>query len=99
MDTSLPRPEYPRPQFVRTDWLNLNGPWKLRIDDQTTAMTNILPNSVTTDTSWISQFGVLAAKWRLYAVAIGPSGLCGATATPYVSASAAIRFISEIPPQ
>ena len=22
-----PRPEYPRPQFVRNDWLNLNGPW------------------------------------------------------------------------
>jgi hypothetical protein len=34
MDTSLPRPEYPRPQFVRTDWLNLNGAWKLYIDDQ-----------------------------------------------------------------
>src|SRR5947207_1766131 len=34
MDTSVPRPEYPRPQFVRTDWLNLNGAWKLHIDDQ-----------------------------------------------------------------
>lgn len=30
---SVPRPEYPRPQFVREAWLNLNGPWNFRIDD------------------------------------------------------------------
>lgn len=29
---SLPRPEYPRPQFVRERWLNLNGPWQFEID-------------------------------------------------------------------
>jgi beta-galactosidase/beta-glucuronidase len=28
----LPRPEYPRPQFVREDWLCLNGPWQFEID-------------------------------------------------------------------
>lgn len=28
----LPRPEYPRPQFVRQDWLNLNGIWEFEID-------------------------------------------------------------------
>lgn len=28
----LPRPEYPRPQFVRTDWLNLNGEWEFEFD-------------------------------------------------------------------
>ena len=27
-----PRPEYPRPQFVRADWLNLNGQWQFEID-------------------------------------------------------------------
>jgi len=27
----LPRPEYPRPQFVRSDWLNLNGLWQFGI--------------------------------------------------------------------
>ncbi len=27
-----PRPEYPRPQMVRPDWLNLNGPWQFEID-------------------------------------------------------------------
>jgi beta-galactosidase/beta-glucuronidase len=27
------RPEYPRPQFVRSDWLNLNGRWDFQFDD------------------------------------------------------------------
>jgi beta-galactosidase/beta-glucuronidase len=29
---SIPRPEYPRPQFERADWLNLNGPWTYCFD-------------------------------------------------------------------
>ncbi|HEX8708709.1 MAG TPA: glycoside hydrolase family 2 TIM barrel-domain containing protein [Pyrinomonadaceae bacterium] len=29
----LPRPEYPRPQFVRDRWLNLNGEWEFEYDD------------------------------------------------------------------
>ena len=29
---SIPRNEYPRPQFVRRDWLNLNGAWEFEID-------------------------------------------------------------------
>ena len=28
----LPRPEYPRPQFVRADWLCLNGEWEFESD-------------------------------------------------------------------
>ena len=28
----IPRPEYPRPQFARSDWLCLNGPWQFEID-------------------------------------------------------------------
>ncbi|MYW63105.1 beta-galactosidase [Streptomyces sp. SID8379] len=28
----LPRPEYPRPGFVREDWLNLNGTWQFAFD-------------------------------------------------------------------
>ena len=27
------RPEYPRPGFVRRDWLSLNGPWEFATDD------------------------------------------------------------------
>ena len=36
MESSLlnvPRPEYPRPQFVRREWLNLNGEWEFAFDD------------------------------------------------------------------
>lgn len=29
---SKPRPEYPRPQMVRQQWLNLNGAWEFEID-------------------------------------------------------------------
>ena len=31
-NTTIPRPEYPRPQFVRTPWINLNGPWTYTFD-------------------------------------------------------------------
>ena len=30
--TNIPRSEYPRPQFVRDDWLCLNGEWQFEID-------------------------------------------------------------------
>lgn len=29
---SIPRPEYPRPQFVRESWMNLNGTWDFQFD-------------------------------------------------------------------
>ncbi|MGH3378730.1 MAG: glycoside hydrolase family 2 protein [Actinoallomurus sp.] len=32
MPISLPKPEYPRPQFAREDWLNLNGWWGFEVD-------------------------------------------------------------------
>ena len=31
---AIPRPEYPRPQFRRERWLNLNGPWSFADDPQ-----------------------------------------------------------------
>src|SRR5258708_8081501 len=30
VDTNNPLPEYPRPQMVRTNWLNLNGVWQFQ---------------------------------------------------------------------
>lgn len=29
----IPRPEYPRPQFVRAEWLCLNGSWQFEFDE------------------------------------------------------------------
>ncbi|WP_394428620.1 glycoside hydrolase family 2 protein [Streptomyces sp. SGAir0957] len=34
----LPRPEYPRPQFAREAWLNLNGEWQFEIDRADTGL-------------------------------------------------------------
>lgn len=31
---SIPRNDYPRPQFVRKEWVNLNGKWDFAFDDQ-----------------------------------------------------------------
>ena len=31
--TQIPRPEYPRPQFVRDNWINLNGTWQFSFDE------------------------------------------------------------------
>ncbi len=30
---NIPRPEHPKPQFMRDSWLNLNGPWDFEIDN------------------------------------------------------------------
>ena len=30
---SIPRNEYPRPQLVREQWINLNGEWDFEIDN------------------------------------------------------------------
>jgi len=30
--SNIPRPEYPRPQFERAHWLNLNGVWEFEMD-------------------------------------------------------------------
>lgn len=32
--SSVPRPEYPRPQLRRSDWTNLNGEWHFAFDDE-----------------------------------------------------------------
>jgi beta-galactosidase/beta-glucuronidase len=32
MNTAIPRPEYPRPQCVRDEWLCLNGEWEFEFD-------------------------------------------------------------------
>ena len=33
MSIQIPRNEYPRPQLVRENWINLNGEWDFEIDN------------------------------------------------------------------
>ena len=33
MQVNIPRPEFPRPDFERAEWLNLNGKWDFEYDD------------------------------------------------------------------
>ena len=33
VNMNIPRQEYPRPQFERRDWMNLNGLWQFEIDN------------------------------------------------------------------
>ncbi|MGN0069668.1 MAG: glycoside hydrolase family 2 protein [Prevotella sp.] len=41
----IPRPEYPRPQFERTEWLNLNGNWTYTFDFGNSGIENRLQHS------------------------------------------------------
>ncbi|MCF8389042.1 MAG: beta-glucuronidase [Bacteroidales bacterium] len=41
----IPRPEYPRPQFERTEWLNLNGEWSYSFDFGNSGVEQDFPNS------------------------------------------------------
>ena len=34
INNCVPRPEYPRPDFEREEWLNLNGRWSFEFDDE-----------------------------------------------------------------
>ncbi len=46
---NVPRPEYPRPQFVRDDWLNLNGQWQFEVDQGDTGLARGLCERQLTD--------------------------------------------------
>lgn len=43
--TNIPRPEYPRPQFERTAWVNLNGKWSYSLDQGKSGNTRRLSES------------------------------------------------------
>ncbi|MFR2069148.1 MAG: glycoside hydrolase family 2 protein [Bacteroides nordii] len=42
---NIPRPEYPRPQFERADWINLNGTWTYTFDFSKSGMERFLYKS------------------------------------------------------
>lgn len=43
--TNIPRPEHPRPQFVRDSWVNLNGTWSYTFDFGESGLTRGLDKS------------------------------------------------------
>jgi beta-galactosidase/beta-glucuronidase len=45
LNTSVPRSEYPRPQFTRQDWLCLNGIWQFQIDREDSGALRGLPGA------------------------------------------------------
>ncbi|MFG2267030.1 glycoside hydrolase family 2 protein [Streptomyces sp. NPDC048720] len=70
----LPRPEYPRPQFVRDAWLNLNGEWEFEIDRSDTGLERglrdrpltgriVVPFCPESDLSGVGETDFLEAVW------------------------------------
>lgn len=69
-----PRPEYPRPQMVRPDWLSLNGEWGFEIDASDTGLerglvergldrTIVVPFAPESRLSGIENTDFMAAVW------------------------------------
>ncbi len=54
--TTIPRPEYPRPQFERSEWINLNGNWTYVFDQGKSGKEQHLENSKGFDKTIIVPF-------------------------------------------
>jgi len=52
----IARPEYPRPQFERKNWINLNGEWQFEIDHGRSGKERKLYNKETLDSKIIVPF-------------------------------------------
>lgn len=74
MTNTFPRPEYPRPQLRRDDWLNLNGEWQFEIDWADTGLERgvnvreltgsiLVPFAPESTASGIGQTDFMAAVW------------------------------------
>ncbi len=75
MSNSIPRSEYPRPQFSRPSWMNLNGQWQFEIDHgasgrarglaekETLAQTITVPFCPESELSGINNKDFMAAVW------------------------------------
>jgi beta-galactosidase/beta-glucuronidase len=71
----LPRPEYPRPQFVRDRWVNLNGAWEFTFDDSNQGLTEqwyagrafdqhiVVPFPYQAELSGINEKGIHEVVW------------------------------------
>jgi beta-galactosidase/beta-glucuronidase len=83
-DDGPPRPEHPRPQFVRPDWLSLNGEWEFEIDQADSGLERGLrdreferritvPFAPESELSGIGVTDFLEAVWYRRRVTVPPS--------------------------
>jgi beta-galactosidase/beta-glucuronidase len=80
----IPRPEYPRPQFTRAEWLCLNGEWQFEPDtgdsgearglrDRPLSGRIVVPFCPESPLSGIGQSDFCAAVWYRRAVSVPPA--------------------------
>ncbi|MDX3003718.1 glycoside hydrolase family 2 TIM barrel-domain containing protein [Kribbella solani] len=78
---SQPRAEYPRPQFVRSQWVNLNGEWEFEIDRSDSGLERglrerglerriVVPFAPETELSGIADVDFMEAVWYRTTVTI-----------------------------
>jgi beta-galactosidase/beta-glucuronidase len=81
---SIPRSEYPRPQWVREEWLCLNGVWEFEIDHEDSGLARgllerklqgkiLVPFCPESDLSGIGERAVMNAVWYRRTVRVPPS--------------------------
>ena len=86
-DAVLPRPDYPRPQWVRRDWLCLNGIWDFEIDQGDSGLERgllhkrladriLVPFAPESEMSGVANVDFLEAVWYRRVVRI-PSSWAG----------------------
>src|SRR5215469_18953792 len=76
VDTNNPLPEYPRPQFVRTNWMNLNGIWQFQAGatndpvptNQTLSSQILVPYPMESAISGVMQYNEFSWYRRLFTV-------------------------------
>src|SRR3954451_3445561 len=82
VDTNNPLPEYPRPQMVRTNWLNLNGIWQFQAGssndpvpvNQTLAREILVPFPMESALSGIQEYHDRSWYRRMFTVPAGWNG-------------------------
>ena len=78
IDTNNPLPEYPRPQLVRSNWLNLNGIWQF----QAGAANDAVPTNQTLSGAILVPYPMESAISGVMQVCCHPAAGCGVSVLP-----------------
>ncbi len=91
MKNAIPRPEYPRPQFVRENWTNLNGEWEFRMDNEQSGFAErfesfehfddkiIVPFCPESKLSGVEHKNFMLGVWYKRKIDLTENALCGTT--------------------